>query len=1523
MADLPSVDSFFGRPAQPQGKPSVDEFFGPAQDHPVKSSAAIDQAMSQDTLGGPLNAIGHVLNAFGQGAKEGWGTAKVGELAPETTDFMKKMGWFNDYKDGQSSLVKGINEAIIRPAAGTLSTAMRGFSAAFSGAEQAAAQAGQEVGMPEVGRTAAEIIEATGSGALHGVAGIPHAAEPVDLGRARSLRIIGDGEEGWSGTKVVEPATEAQKAEAMQPQVSAIQEQEPPAGAPETPTAAEVEPGVTPEPPKPQDIHDVARTIDPVTFDHYDALSSRVDTFRRWITELDQTRREQAETNAPHTAEINDLKSRLADEDATPRLRKKYEARLGDLQTENDAAIAEATKGDSPDMARVRGELQKADYAMRDLAPNVANAYRQAREIVPEELPAEAPVEQSVADQPMAQGEPTQPATESPAAPVAAQAPQVSSTEAKTAPVNENTVQDIAGDVTNKLIAAGRPEEEAKAAAAIIQAHYETRAQRFGGTKGTAQELYSKEAPEIREGGVGGRRGAAAGKASIRDGRTIITLFQKADASTFMHETAHNWLEELGRDARDAAATPEIKADMKAVHDWLGVKEGEEIATRQHEKFARGFERYLMEGVAPSQKLADVFAQFKDWLTKIYQVVQRLRSPITDDIRDVYARLIEANPEKPVIGAERPVEHTMADIHERDAEATQPEKASEAADNIRKEIDAIAREKAPEIHDELNPQPEAGGIAPENEVASGGGNAPGPAAGDNGTAAESGTLTASRNEVAPEGSAVRREPTAEPAGPNAQFGRSDDGLVDKAGNIRLDNLNTPEDVSQVIRESADTGNDFMAARRGNISDIQVLDLADALGMDAESLNLRKLGQAFNAEQIVAARKLLIQSATTVRDAMSKAGRLEATDQEVMAYAEVKARHMMIQEQVAGITAEAGRALRAFRSLEGQQEAVQIGQFIEQTQGKTLFQLREEAKKGAQLETPQQLSKFLNDSRKPTFKDMLLEYWINALLSGPLTHMKNIMGNSLVATNSVIETALASGVGKILGSEEAVQMGEAKARWFGLTQGAIEGFQSAKAIVKSEEAIEGSHTVEVQRQAIPGVTGQVIRVPTRLLSAEDEVFKAIGFRQELNALAHRQATKEGLTGDAFVSRMTDLVSNPSEEAMLQAKSNAEYQTFTNPLGPTGKAIQTFANSHPLAKFIVPFLRTPINIVKYAGERTPLGLISREIRENLSGKNGTIARDTQIARLGLGTSLAAATVGLAAQGLITGGGPSDNAQKALMRAAGWQPYSIKIGEMYYSYQWAEPLATITGTVADIADIIHGSEAKGDDYDKVIGGLIGGISQNILGKLSLRGVSDFIQAAVDPTRYGGGYIQSFVGSFVPAIVAQAERTVDPTLRQARTTVDMLKSRVPGLSETLLPKRDVWGEPIVNQGSLGPDIANPIYESKMRNDPVDRTLLNLGYYPTALKRSIRGVQLTDQQFDDYSRMAGRMAKMRLDAIVRTPGFSDTPPAIQAEIVAKTVDSSRETARSVVMMTNPQIIRDAIAAKTSKLQRPQSVGAL
>jgi hypothetical protein len=971
-----------------------------------------------------------------------------------------------------------------------------------------------------------------------------------------------------------------------------------------------------------------------------------------------------------------------------------------------------------------------------------------------------------------------------------------------------------------------------------------------------------------------------------------------------------------------------LRADADSVLKWLGVETPFDIKVRHHEQFARGFERYMMEGKAPTQGLARVFAKFKNWLTRIYQTVDKLKSPINDEIRGVFDRLLAIKPEQVKIEPEGA--KSFADIHEADALSTAPEQAHPVAETIRAERDRLANEVIPEEHDarlegiaSKAERREAGGPQPlrdGNEAArpqeAGNDQAPG-AVGEGGS------------DIASEGARPSTQPRTEvPVSAQEPF-KTESPLVDKAGNIRLDNLSTPEDVSQVIRDAAIANNEFIDARRGVVTDGQVLELADALGMDAGQLNQRKLGQAFNAEQIMAARKLLIQSATSVRDAMVKAA--AGSEADIMAYAEAKTRHQMIQEQVAGLTAEAGRALRAFRKLEGQQEAGQITAFLKEATGKTLFQLQREAQLGLQLDTPAQVSKFVNDSSKPTWKEMVIEVWMSALLSGAKTHMANIMGNTISGLWRPVETATAAGIGKmrnlVTGTQDRVLPGEAAAELFGMIHGSKEGIVAAYKAFKSEEP-QLTNVRQVEQghpKALPSATvnlfgremeigGKQARIPLRLLGAEDEFFKSVAFRGDINRQAYALAAKEGLPAEQFHARVAELSMNPTEEMVGKAKDVAEYQTFQTPLGKVGRAVQNFSNTHILAKLVVPFVRTPLNLLKYAGERTPLGLFAQEVRDNLSGKNGAVARDTQVARITLGTMVGVAAFEMASQGLITGGGPADKAKKSIMQADGWQDYSVKIGDMYYRYNRLDPFSVILGVAADAYEIAHATGSDHPDKEHMTALVFAAISKNILNRASLSGLSDLIQATADPERYGKSYLKGMVGTVIPAISAQTAQTLDPTVREARTVLDTLKARIPGLSQSLKARRDVWGEPIVREGGLGPDIASPIMEARLKNDPVNKALIAANYFPGKLDRKIRGVELTDDQYDDYARIAGRTAKVRLNAIVGMPGFNQMPESTRKELMTNAITNSREMARSLIMMQNPEIIKKANDAKRANL---------
>lgn len=132
----------------------------------------------------------------------------------------------------------------------------------------------------------------------------------------------------------------------------------------------------------------------------------------------------------------------------------------------------------------------------------------------------------------------------------------------------------------------------------------------------------------------------------------MITLFGNADESTFVHESGHYFLDVMTDVAMRSDAPEQVRADIQTLMDWFGLKDLEEWnglsleEKRQfHEQFARGFEQYLRDGVAPSSRLEAIFKQFKDWLVSIYKSAADLDVELTPEVRDVYARMLATDKE--------------------------------------------------------------------------------------------------------------------------------------------------------------------------------------------------------------------------------------------------------------------------------------------------------------------------------------------------------------------------------------------------------------------------------------------------------------------------------------------------------------------------------------------------------------------------------------------------------------------------------------------------------------------------------------------------------------------------------------------------------------------------------------------------------------------------------------------------------------------------------------------------------------
>ena len=423
---------------------------------------------------------------------------------------------------------------------------------------------------------------------------------------------------------------------------------------------------------------------------------------------------------------------------------------------------------------------------------------------------------------------------------------------------------------------------------------------------------------------------------------------------------------------------------------------------------------------------------------------------------------------------------------------------------------------------------------------------------------------------------------------------------------------------------------------------------------------------------------------------------------------------------------------------------------------------------------------------------------------------------------------------------------------------------------------------------------------------------------------------------MAEHIRQIVENPSDAIRNAALDDARYFTFTRPLGPFGAAIQQATNSHPAAKLIMPFVRTPTNIVKFAGERTPFAIFSQNVRKELA--KGGIARDQALAKMTMGSIIGTAVYSYALEGKITGGGPTHPAARQALYRTGWQPYSFKIGtqivdeqylkehplydgkigdavEKYYSYGRFEPIAMIFGITADMAEIA--GELDKEDAEKLPTMVASSISKNLVSKTWLEGLSSALEAVEDPDRYMDTFVRNMAGTIVPTGVAQYARSNDPVLRETRTVLDRIRSRIPGYREDLEPRVNLWGDPIILEGGLGPDMVSPIYTSTKKHDKVNDEIVRLEIAPSMPRRKLAGVELSDKQYTEYVRLTGQPAKDFLDRIVNSPSWDRLPDFEKRTLIKGVIDQSRETGAHIMRARyKEQLIIEPMRKEIEEMRR-------
>lgn len=521
------------------------------------------------------------------------------------------------------------------------------------------------------------------------------------------------------------------------------------------------------------------------------------------------------------------------------------------------------------------------------------------------------------------------------------------------------------------------------------------------------------------------------------------------------------------------------------------------------------------------------------------------------------------------------------------------------------------------------------------------------------------------------------------------------------------------------------------------------------------------------------------------------------------------------------------------------------------------------------------------------------------------------------------------------------------------------------------------------ESVPGKTaeflGRGIRYPTKLLGGTDAVIKQVNFRVYARAKLYEEALTKGFSEPGAVAAyvtermdkiilgnqlqtvknvtqqglkeavdggLTDLehiqsyVANYAREKFpeelqglsKEAEAFANDRTFTNKAEPgaLSYSLQRLVGAHPYLRLVMPFINTPINLLKWTGQRLDAyglatymtgrktGFFASTLEETKSRffkdmVSGDPMRKAQaVGRLATGATLATTAIGFAANGLITGSGPKDPEERRALQESGWLPYAFKTPNGYVQFSRLDPVASIFGMAADLHDTAkHGMEQDQDSLVAVAHGIGVALANNITQKSYLAGIKNVVDVLTDPEKNLGSYTNRFAGSLVPGAIGAASGPLgDDYTREIRSMLDAIQARIPGLSDRLPPQRNVIGEPVKRVTAAGSDAVTrwsdfvlPVAYRSVSDDLVNRELGSLAYPFSPPHRTVNGVDLTTvpagetNAYDRWGELHGsvKVNGMALKDALRREIKSSDYQRLEAHIVDGQISPRAERLNAII----------------------------
>jgi hypothetical protein len=444
-------------------------------------------------------------------------------------------------------------------------------------------------------------------------------------------------------------------------------------------------------------------------------------------------------------------------------------------------------------------------------------------------------------------------------------------------------------------------------------------------------------------------------------------------------------------------------------------------------------------------------------------------------------------------------------------------------------------------------------------------------------------------------------------------------------------------------------------------------------------------------------------------------------------------------------------------------------------------------------------------------------------------------------------------------------------------------------------------------------------------AEDVVYGTANDRQEALGQALEEQKKYGFDEGTMQMRVQELVDEKrfarAPELADETHRFALHSTYREGvpgfLGGIARKLNDFKDDHPSLGLVVPFVNLPANVANEFLNWTPIGIwrgrdalpwrdpnrtaAVEDMYKDVPGfaklvESGGVSdselRDMAYEYLAKGVI---GTLGMAALGAITvankdnpdaplavtGAGPSDAAHRDQLRATGWQPYALKVGNMYFQYQ-ASPWKSALGLIGGLSDQIK--YGKEDPAEGLFNAIVNVGLQDSLSTITDASFLQGLQAVMAMSGHGreaAMNVNQFLSQEASSLAMipfggtgtrQIYRAFEPQTFGAnyRDVGEMILRNIPVLNSAFLqPKLNVLGEPV----DINP--LNRLVPTMRTEDQVYRFLdaHNIGLTLPAASTRIDGVQVTPGELYDLTKFRGTQLRAAITDAMNNAEFRSLPP--------------------------------------------------